>query len=164
MTLGLRDLIMTAWLHYWVGMSIRNIVKRLSTFWSFQVSPGGLTQAWNNLAEVLSPFYDDIGERVKNAAILRADESGWRIRGITHWLWCFATDQWCYFMIDKSQGSPVIKRAIGNFFKGVLICDFWGAYNKICTLVKQRCFYHLLTELEKVDKSNISIDWKTFRK
>jgi transposase len=46
----------------------------------------------------------------------------------------------------------------------VLICDFWGAYNKICTLATQRCFYHLLTELEKVDKSNKSSDWKTFRK
>jgi hypothetical protein len=46
----------------------------------------------------------------------------------------------------------------------VLICDFWGAYNKICTLAKQRCFYHLLTELEKVDKSNKSSDWKSFRK
>lgn len=67
-------------------------------------------------------------------------------------------------MIDKSRGLPVIKRAIGKFFKGVLICDFWGAYNKICTLATQRCFYHLLTELEKVDKSNKSADWKTFRK
>jgi transposase len=163
-TLGIRVLIMTAWLHYWVGMSTRNIVKLLSTFWAFQVSPGGLTQAWNNLAEVLKPFYDDIGERIKTAAVLHADETGWRISGITHWLWCFVTDKWCYFMIDKSRGSPVVKRAIGNFFKGVLICDFWGAYNKICTLATQRCFYHLLTELEKVDKSNKSADWKTFRK
>ncbi len=163
-TLGLRVLIMTAWLHYWVGMSVRNIVKLLSAFCALPVSPGGLTQAWNNLAEVLSPFYNDIGERVKNAAVLHADETGWRISGITHWLWCFATDNWCYFMIDKNRGSPVIKRTIGNFFKGVLICDFWGAYNKICTLATQRCFYHLLTELEKVDKSNKSADWKTFRK
>ncbi len=57
-----------------------------------------------------------------------------------------------------------IKRAIGKFFEGVLICDFWGAYNKICALAKQRCFYHLLTELEKVDKSNKSCTWKKFRK
>lgn len=163
-TLGLTLLIMTAWLHYWVGMSVRNIVKLLATFWAFEVSPGGLTQAWNNLAAMLKPLYDDIGKKIQNAAVLNADETGWRISGITHWLWCFVTDTWCYFVIDKSRGSPVIKRAIGKFFAGVLICDFWGAYNKICTLATQRCFYHLLTELEKVDKSNKCCDWKTFRK
>jgi len=51
-----------------------------------------------------------------------------------------------------------------KLFEGVLICDFWGAYNKISVLAKQRCFYHLLSELEKVDKSNKSATWKTFRK
>jgi transposase len=163
-TLGLRMLILTAWLHYWVGMSVRNVVRLLAAFWGFKVSPGGLTQAWSNLAAALKPIYDDIGETVKAAAVLHADETGWRISGITHWLWGFVTDKWSYFVIDKSRGSPVVKRAIGKFFEGVLICDFWGAYNKICTLAKQRCFYHLLTELEKVDKSNKSSDWKGFRK
>ena len=163
-TLGLRVLIMTAWLHYWVGMSVRNIVKLLGTFWAFDVSPGGLTQAWRNLAATLKPIYNDIGEKIQNTAVLNADETGWRISGITHWLWCFATDKLCYFVIDKSRGSPVIKRVLGKLFEGVLICDFWGAYNKIRTLAKQRCFYHLLTELAKVDKSNKSATWQTFRK
>ena len=163
-TLGLTTLVMTAWLHYWIGMSVRNIVKLLSIFWGFDVSPGGLTQAWKNLAATLRPIYDDIGERVSTTAILCADETGWRINGITHWLWRFANKKWCYFVIDRSRGSPVIKRVIGKIFEGVLICDFWGAYNKICTLATQRCFYHLLTELEKVDKSNKSAAWTTFRK
>ena len=163
-TLGLTVLIMTAWLHYWVGMSVRNIVKLLVIFWGFDVSPGGLTQAWKNLAATLKPIYDDIGEKIRNTGVLNADETGWRISGITHWLWCFVTDKWCYFVIDKSRGSPVIKQVIGKIFNGILICDFWGAYNKISTLAKQRCFYHLLTELEKVDKSNKSLAWKNFRK
>jgi len=67
-------------------------------------------------------------------------------------------------VIDKSRGSSVIKRVLGKIFEGILICDFWGAYNKISTLATQRCFYHLLTELEKVDKSNNSNAWKSFRK
>jgi transposase len=49
-------------------------------------------------------------------------------------------------------------------FKGILICDFWGAYNKISALAKQRCFYHLFTELVKVDTHNRSASWKVFRK
>ena len=92
-TLGLNLMVMTAWLHCWVGMSVRNIVKLLATFWVFDVSPGGLTQAWKNLAAILKPLYDNIGEKIQNTAVLNADETGWRISGITHWLWCFDTDK-----------------------------------------------------------------------
>jgi hypothetical protein len=58
----------------------------------------------------------------------------------------------------------VVKQVLGILFKGILICDFWGAYNKIKALAKQRCFYHLFTELIKVDKHNGSLLWKIFRK
>jgi len=162
--LGLRLVVFTAWLHYLIGVSVNNIVKMLGVFADFKVTAGGLTQAWKNLASDLEPVYDDIGKMVTKAAVLNADETGWRINGITHWLWCFATRNLCYYVIDKSRGSPVVKNIFGTIFKGILICDFWGAYNKLCALAKQRCFYHLFTELLKVDKHNKSDAWKKFRK
>ena len=162
--LGLRLVVFTAWLHYLIGISVNNIVKLLGIFASFKVTAGGLTLAWKNLACTLEPVYKDIGNKVAKSAVLNADETGWRINGITHWLWCFATDTFCYYVIDRSRGSPVVKSVFGTIFKGILICDFWGAYNKLCALAKQRCFYHLFTELLKVDKHNKSDDWKAFRK
>ena len=163
-TLGLRLVVFTAWLHYFVGMSVSNVVKMLSAFAHFQVSTGGLTQAWKKLAFTLEPFYIEIGKKISQAAVLHGDETGWRINGITHWLWCFATKKLCYYLIEKSRGSLVVKKVFGTFFTGILICDFWGAYNALCALAKQRCFYHLFTELVKVNKSNKSVAWKTFRK
>ena len=162
--IGLRVVVFTAWLHYLIGVSVNNIVKMLSVFTSFNVTAGGLTQAWKNLASTLESIYNDIGQRVATSAVLNADETGWRINGVTHWLWCFATQTFCYYVIDKSRGSPVVKKVFGTIFKGILICDFWGAYNKISALAKQRCFYHLFTELVKVDKRNSSANWKAFRK
>ena len=56
---------------------------------------------------------------------------------------------------------------MGTLFKGILICDFWGAYNTISALAKQRCFYSAsggFTELAKVDKHNACPQWKAFRK
>jgi hypothetical protein len=58
----------------------------------------------------------------------------------------------------------VVREVLGRIFQGILICDFWGAYNKISALAKQRCFYHLFTELVKVDQHNRSAGWKAFRK
>lgn len=162
--MGVRLVVFTAWLHYLVGVSVHNIVNILSVVCSFPISAGGLTQAWKNLAHLLEPSYQDIGQKISRSAVLNADETGWRINGVTHWLWCFATKDLCYYLITKSRGSPVVKEVLGVLFEGILICDFWGAYNKIVALAKQRCFYHLFTELVKVDKANTSIQWRTFRK
>jgi len=46
----------------------------------------------------------------------------------------------------------------------VNITGFWGAYHAIQALAKQRCYFHLFTELIKVDKLNASTTWKPFRK
>jgi transposase len=162
--LGLRVVVFTAWLHYLVGVSVSNIVKLLKTVACYNVTPGGLTQAWKNLALHLEPVYDAIGEKIADSAVLYGDETGHRINGVTHWLWGFATKAFCYYVIDRSRGSPVVKMVLGKIFKGILVCDFWGAYNKLCALAKQRCFYHLFTELVKVDKKNSSACWKAFRK
>ena len=162
--IGLRLVVFTAWLHYLVGVSVNNLVKILSVFSSFRISTGGLTQAWKNLGLILEPLYTGIGQKIAQSAVLNADETGWRLNGITHWLWCFTTKELSYYIITKSRGSPVIKNILGTIFKGILICDFWGAYNKIGALAKQRCFYHLFTELAKVDKSTSSNEWKAFRK
>jgi len=162
--IGLRLVVFTAWLHYLVGVSVNNIVKILSVVCSFKISSGGLTQAWKNLSLLLEPIYADIGQRISTSAVLNADETGWRLNGITHWLWCFTTKKLCYYVITRSRGSPVLKEILGTIFEGIIICDFWGAYNKITALAKQRCFYHLLTELAKVDKGNPSPEWKGFRK
>lgn len=48
--------------HYLVGVSVSNLVKIVSVFSSFKVSPGGLTQAWMNLASLLEPLYNEIGQ------------------------------------------------------------------------------------------------------
>jgi hypothetical protein len=162
--IGLRLIVLTAWLHYLVGVSVNNLVKMVSVFSSLKITAGGLTQAWKNLAFLLEPLYQEIGRKVSQSAVLSADETGWRLNGITHWLWCFVTSMLCYYVIVKSRASPVVRDVLGRFFKGILICDFWGAYNKISALAKQRCFYHLFTELVKVDQLNTSSGWKAFRK
>lgn len=163
-TIGIRLYVFTAWLHYIVGISISNIVKMLNHLHGFSISAGGLVQGWQRLCRLLAEEYEKIGELARNSAVLHADETGWRKNGITHWLWCFCNDKVCYYLIDRTRGSPVIKRFFRNIFHGILICDFWGAYNKIVTLAKQRCFFHLFTEIVKVDIHNRSCEWRSFRK
>ena len=88
--LGLHLVVYSAWLHYLVGVSVGNCVKIAAVSLGFQVSPGGLTLAWKNLATLLESQYDAIGRTIRQSAVLHAEETGWRINGVTCWLWAFA--------------------------------------------------------------------------
>ena len=86
---------------------------------------------WRRLREILSAWHDEIQTQALASAVLHADETGWRVNGSTHWLWCFATKDVTYYMIDRSRGSPALKRFFKKEFDGVLVTDFWGAYNAV---------------------------------
>jgi hypothetical protein len=49
-------------------------------------------------------------------------------------------------------------------FDGVLVHDFWAAYDAIEAADHQCCLAHLPRELEKVDLTNGSALWKAFAK
>jgi transposase len=163
-TLGLHLVVLSAWLHYGVGVSVGNLIKLAANLWGLSLSCGGLTQAWKNLAGLLEGEYEAIGEKIRTSAVLHADETGWRVNGVTFWLWAFATARYCYYLIDRGRGSSVVQKVLGVLFPGILITDFWGAYNRIDAMAKQRCYFHLFTELVKVDKRNDSVPWRAFRK
>ena len=49
-------------------------------------------------------------------------------------------------------------------FDGVLITDFWAAYDSVDAADRQKCIPHLLRELKKVDQHNDSAEWRAFAK
>lgn len=148
--ISLYTFVLTAWLHYGTGMSVANVVRLLHLA-GLGITPGGLTQGWQRLATTIRPAYDEILENVKGALVLYADETGWRIWGVTHWLWYFGSRYWSYYVIDRRRGTAVVNRVLGKILEGILITDFWGAYNAIEAWAKQKCIFHLFTALAKVD-------------
>ena len=120
---------------------------------------------WRRLALVLKSWYDEIDEMVKSSGVLHGDETGWRINGKTHWLWAFTTQHATYYVINKSRASPVVLRFFKKAFAGILVTDFWGAYNAIVCAGKQKCLAHLLGDMKKVAKyKDKSGDWPVFAK
>ena len=161
---GNNVLTLSAWMHYALGTTLSQIIAVLNSHLSFEISEGGLVDMWRRLAEIFEEWYEAICEEARSSAVLHADETGWRVNGKTHWLWCFTSkDLTCYF-INKSRGSPALLEFMGETFGGCLITDFWLAYNLIAADSRQYCLAHLFRELDKVDERNKSDEWKTFRK
>jgi transposase len=163
-TIGNRLLALTAFWHYSVGMTLSQIVETLNFHLQFPLSKGGLIQQWHRLRSILFHWYETLAADMQQSAVLHADETGWRVNGKTHWLWCFTSDQTTFYVVDKSRGSPILKELFQEEFDGVLVTDFWPAYDAIAWREHQCCLYHLLNELQKVDTRNASEEWLAFSK
>jgi transposase len=162
--LGNRAVALTAWLHYGVGTTTRQIVDVFNHHLKLPISDGGLTQIWHRLADVLTPWYDQIQRHCLEAGVLHADETGWRVEGQSWWLWCFCTPDAAYYLIDESRGHPALDLFFIEEFRGILVTDFWKAYDAIGR-TKQKCWPHLLRELKEIDeKTKTSGDWAAFAK
>ena len=162
--IGHRLVAMTAWLHYGLGVTIDQILDILGHHLNTRLTAGGLVAAWQRLAVILESWYQQIAKEALKSAVLHADETGWRVLGRTYWLWCFANGRVCYYLIDRCRGSPALQKFFTEAFEGVLIHDFWAAYDGVWAEDHQCCLVHLLRELEKVDQHSDSAEWRAFAK
>jgi transposase len=163
-TLGNRTVVLSAWLHYGLGVTTRQIVDVFNGHLKFPLTDGGLTQMWHRLAGVLTPWYEQIHRHCLDAGVLHADETGWRVEGQTWWLWCFSCTDATYYLIDESRGHAALDEFFVEEFGGILVSDFWAAYDAVGR-TKQKCWPHLLRELKEVDAgSDAGGDWGAFAK
>jgi transposase len=163
-TLGNRIVALTAWLHFGLGTTVSQVIEVFSRHLYLGLTRGGLAQMWHRLAEVFGPWYEQVHRHCLDAGVLHADETGWRVDGKTWWLWCFATADATFYFIDPSRGHPALDQFFVEEFKGVLVSDFWAAYDAVGRM-KQKCWPHLLRDLKEVDKgADGGGDWPEFAK
>jgi hypothetical protein len=93
-----------------------------------------------------APVYEGIKQSIRHSPYVNADETGWRVNGENHWLWVFTNNDAALYQIDKSRGSKVKSDILGEKYQGVLISDFYSAYNQLQARSCKRCLGHLLAK------------------
>lgn len=163
-TFGHRLVVFVAWLRFGVGVTLSQVQEVLNAHLQFPISQGGIVKNAHRIAGILQPWYKQIGEDVKSSGVLNADETGWRVLGKTWWLWCFCAPKATYYMIHRSRGSPALSEFFTEAIKGILITDFWAAYNAVSCGGKQKCFPHLFRNIDATTEKDRSEGWLAFRK
>jgi len=163
-TLGHHVIALSSWFHYGVRGTLGQVRDILASNLHTGITAGGLLDGWRRLGEALLPWYQQIAQEAEAGAVLHADETGWRVDGQGHWLWCFANQRCCYYLIDRSRGSPALQKFFTEVYQGTLVSDFWAAYDAVHTGDNQKCLPHLLRELLKVDEYNDVAEWRAFSK
>lgn len=96
----------------------------------------------------LEEFYLECVKKLKEAKYIHADETGLPMRGKNWWLWVVTTTFFTLFIPHASRGHEAIEKFFEDF-DGVLITDFWGAYNNL-TEEQQKCLAHLVRDLKGI--------------
>lgn len=101
----------------------------------------------NRTTDMMEWVYDVIGNKIRLEDIIYADETGWKVRGVPWYVWVFCNPDLVYFHAVKSRASQVVTDILGEGFKGIVVCDFYAAYNIVERT--QRCLVHLLRDIKK---------------
>jgi transposase len=163
-TLGNQAVTLSAFLHYSVGTTTSQIIDVYNAHLQLKITEGGLTQMWHRLAQTLKPWYEQIWADCLKSAVLNADETGWYLNGALIWLWCFCTNRSTFYAIDESRGHAALEKFFVEAFNGVLVTDFWRAYDAVDARLNQKCWAHLLRELKAIDEqpNGTRDDWIDF--
>ena len=146
-------------LKYVHGLPFNKIRTALQQFAHLTVSEGALAQALQRLAQWLQVETTALRDAVRQSPATHVDETGWKLTGVNHWLWAFVTERLAYSRIDKSRGAGVPKDVLGEPYAGVVVSDFYSAYNRLKG-PQQKCWVHLLRELRDCAKTELSEEYR----
>jgi hypothetical protein len=141
--IGLVSLIAT--LHVQGRWPYGQIQRYLATVHSLRLSMGALVGAVHTVARQGARAAAQIQEQVRASPVVQGDETGWRENGRNGYVWTFSTPTARLF-VHGSRAGRVVDEALGPAFAGVLVSDFYAAYDHVPT-PKQRCWAHLLRDV-----------------
>ena len=141
--LGVRALGLAAWLSKRLGMTTRTVCKVLDVMGGLKLSPGGLSQALNRMADKLQPPFDTLTRELQDEPRIWVDETSWWVGEPGWWLWTFTTPETTVYSVDRSRGREVVLDMLGEDFAGVLTSDCLASYEHL-PYKMHKCYAHHL--------------------
>ena len=119
--------------------------------WRYRLglSVGELVALVRGVARLGQEEYNQLQQEIRASPVVYGDETGWREDGRNGYLWSFSNPEVRYFLRRGSRGSKVVEEVLGDEFDGVLVSDFYGAYN-VHQGLHQRCWTHLLRDIHQL--------------
>ena len=129
-------------------LPIRTIQWYLETVHQLHLSVGGIVEVIHGVARKSEGAVLQIVDRIRGSPMVQADETGWREEGANGYVWTFSTPTERYFL-RRGRNKEIVDEVLDESFCGVLVSDFYAAYNHYPGL-KQRCWAHLLRDIHEL--------------
>lgn len=128
---------------YRLRLPFEKIQESLVDLHNFHISEGEISAQLQEAEKLFGKDLEAIIEVIKQAKVVYADETGWRMNGGNWWLWVFKTKDGVRYVIEESRGRGVAENALGEKSDRVIVSDGYAAYSKLAG-ENQQCWVHLL--------------------
>jgi transposase len=139
--LGPRAQALAALLNKVLALPMRKTCEVLRTLTGLRVSPGGLSQALDRVADRLAGLYDALATDLRSRAAVFADETSWWVGGPGWWLWTFTSAHETLYRVADNRGARVVEDVLGTGFGGMLVSDCLASYDP-APYPKHKCIAH----------------------
>jgi transposase len=143
-------------LHYEMGIPVRKVPKVLKELAGVSVTQRAITQdALRRAAGPVGAVYEDLRRQVRDAPVVHADDTGWRIQGASAFLMGFDTDEATVYQIRDQHRNEEVREIIPSSYAGVLVSDRGKSYEaqELAEVAQQKCVAHLLRNIGEVVRS-----------
>jgi predicted RecB family nuclease len=121
------------------------VAKSLNELFRFRLDRSHINHLKSGAAKFYQATYDGILNRITGGRLIHADETKVSIAGKEAYVWIFTNlEAVVYFYTESREGEwlePILRD-----FKGVLITDFYAAYDSF-PCPQQKCLIHLMRDL-----------------
>jgi transposase len=128
-------------------ISRRDVVELCEQLFGSRISTGTIDAILARTADALAEPYEDLLERVRAAAALNMDETGWRTAGNRRALWGAFTDRHAVLRIAPDRHEDRAKDLLAHT-RAVVTSDRWWAYTHLPIRRRQICWAHLQRDFQ----------------
>lgn len=146
---GIEIILILAYLHYWVGVSLDNAREVVNFFTGLVLSKSQADSLLSQLATDWTDQYDAIAELIALQMVVYIDETGWKVGKRSCYTWAFSTAMHVLFRCGVGRGKAEAEAVVGKAFAGIGVTDDYNAYTHLFSK-HQLCWAHLIRKAIKL--------------
>src|SRR5574344_976362 len=154
-----------AYLGHTQYISFKRICEVLHDVFNIEISQGTIQNVLVHMGKQSENAYREIRDRIEEAEVAGADETGLYAGGEHHWAWIFQNSSLSYLFQDKSRGKAATSKHFPNDLPNTtLVTDMHSTY--FCMEVKKQSqgFYDRLDRLLSECLDSFHEDFNTLKK
>ena len=134
-------------------LPIAQVQWLLAQVWGLRLAVGTLCALLDEAARAARPAYEGFLAEARASPVIHLDETGWREDGRNGWVWTLTTPTVRLFRFATSRAGAVARALLGPDAEGVIVSDFYTAYDQLDGR-HQRCWAHLLRAIHELKQQH----------
>jgi predicted RecB family nuclease len=128
-------------------LSYQSAIKHVSSLFDVPLPNSTAYDIKSAMAKKYLPTYHGILRQIVKGSLIHADETSGVVIGGGHYVWVFTNLTTVAYLHAESRESTILDDLL-NGFRGVLVSDFYAAYDSV-PCAQQKCLIHLMRDINE---------------